>query len=101
MSRASNSLGFPYKCLAIHRNEIWWDMKSIEQDLSDARWLYRRRWVSRSRAASMFPKHATIIMHGADKWIAEFSVQQLEGGQSTGLQVAADAHRAWTSVEDN
>ena len=101
VSRASNSVDFPYKCRAIHRNEIWWDMKSIEPDLSDARWLYRRRWVSRSRAARMFPEHATIIMHGADKWIAEFSVQELEGGQSTGLQVAADAHRAWTSVEDN
>lgn len=101
VSRASNSLEFPYKCRAIHRNEIWWDMKANEPDLSDARWLYRRRWVSRSRAARMFPKHATIIMHGADKWIAEFSVQELEGGQSTGLQVAADAHRAWTSVEDN
>lgn len=101
VSRASNSLEFPYKCRAIHRGEIWWDMKAIEPDLSDARWLYRRRWVSRSRAARMFPEHATIIMHGADKWIAEFSVQELEGGQSTGLQVAADAHRAWTSVEDN
>lgn len=101
VSRASNSLEFPYKCRAIHRNELWWDMKAIEPDLSDARWLYRRRWVSRSRAARMFPKHATIIMHGADKWIAEFSVQELEGGKSTGLQVAADAHRAWTSVEDN
>ena len=101
VARASNSLEFPYKCRAIHRNEIWWDMKAIEPDLSDARWLYRRRWVSRSRAARMFPQHATIIMHGADKWIAEFSVQELEGGQSTGLQVAADAHRAWTSVEDN
>lgn len=100
VSRASNSLEFPYKCRSIHRNEIWWDMKAIEPDLSDARWLYRRRWVSRSRAARMFPEHATIIMNGADKWIAEFSVQELEGGQSTGLQVAADAHRAWTTVED-
>ena len=100
VSRASNSLEFPYKCRYIHRNEIWWDMKAIEPDLSDARWLYRRRWVSRSRAARMFPEHATIIMNGADKWIAEFSVQELEGGQSTGLQTAADAHRAWTTVED-
>lgn len=100
VSRASNSLEFPYKCRYIHRNEIWWDMKSIEPDLSDARWLYRRRWISRTRAARMFPNHAILIMNGADKWIAEFSIQELEGGQSTGLQAAAEAHRAWTTVED-
>ncbi len=100
VARASNSLEFPYKCRYIHRNEIWWDMKSIEPDLSDARWLYRRRWISRTRAARMFPNHAILIMNGADKWIAEFSIQELEGGQSTGLQAAAEAHRAWTAVED-
>ncbi|MBL7089932.1 hypothetical protein [Acidovorax sp.] len=99
-ARASNSLEFPYKCRYIHRNEIWWDMKSIEPDLSDARWLYRRRWISRTRAARMFPNHAILIMNGADKWIAEYSIQELEGGQSTGLQAAAEAHRAWTTVED-
>ena len=100
VARASNSLEFPYKCRYIHRNEIWWDMKSIEPDLSDARWLYRRRWISRTRAARMFPNHAILIMNGADKWIAEFSIQELEGGQSTGLHAAAEAHRAWTTVED-
>ncbi len=100
VSRSSNSLEFPYKCRYIHRNEIWWDMKAIEPDLSDARWLYRRRWLSRTRAARMFPDHATIVMNGADKWIAEFSIQELEGGQSTGLHAAAEAHRAWTTVED-
>lgn len=100
VSRAANSLEYPYKCRYIHRNEIWWDMKAIEPDLSDARWLYRRRWISRSRAARMFPNHATLIMNGADKWIAEFSLQELEGGQSTGLRSAIEAERAWTLQED-
>ena len=100
VARAANSMEFPYKCRAIHRNEIWWDMKAIEPDLSDARWLYRRRWISRSRAASMFPEHAELINKGVDKWIAEFAVQELEGGQSTGLQAAANAQRAWTVQED-
>lgn len=100
VSRAANSMEFPYKCRAIHRNEIWWDMKSIEPDLSDARWLYRRRWIGRSRAARMFPAHRDLMMKGVDKWIAEFAVQELEGGQSTGLQAAAHAERAWTVQED-
>ena len=102
VARASNSMEYPYKCRYIHRNEIWWDMKAIEPDLSDARWLYRRRWVSRSRAARMFPNHATLIMAGGpDRWIADFAIQELEGGQSTGLHAAADAERAWTLPEDH
>lgn len=102
VARASNSLEYPYKCRYIHRNEIWWDMKGIEPDLSDARWLYRRRWVGRSRAARMFPANATLIMAGGpDRWIADFAIQELEGGQSTGLHAAADAERAWTLPEDN
>ncbi|VUZ24103.1 Uncharacterised protein [uncultured Comamonas sp.] len=100
VARAANSMDFPYKCRAIHRNEIWWDMKAIESDLSDARWLYRRRWVSRTRAAGMFPAHRELIMKGVDKWISEFSVQELDGGQSTGLKAAANAERAWTVQED-
>lgn len=102
VARASNSMEYPYKCRYIHRNEIWWDMKAIEPDLSDARWLYRRRWVGRSRAARMFPTHATLILAGGpDRWIADFAIQELEGGQSTGLNAAADAERAWTLPEDH
>ncbi|MDY0046052.1 MAG: hypothetical protein RBS10_01410 [Thauera propionica] len=101
VTRASNALQFPYKCRAVHRNEIWWDMQSVEPDLEDARWLFRRRWVDRKRAARMFPEHATIIMHSADKWIADLAGEMLEGGQSTGLAQAIDAERAWTVQEDN
>ncbi len=101
VTRASNALKFPYACRAVHRNEIWWDMQSTEPDLSDARWLFRRRWVDRDRAARMFPKHKTIIMHSADKWIADLAGEMLEGGQSTGLAQAIDAERAWTVQEDN
>lgn len=100
VTRASNALQFPYKCRAVHRNEIWWDMQSVEPDLSDARWLFRRRWVDRQRAARMFTEHTTIIMHSADKWVADLAGEMLEGGQSTGLAQAIDAERAWTVQED-
>lgn len=101
VTRASNALQFPYKCRAVHRNEIWWDMQSVEPDLSDGSWLFRRRWVDRERAARMFPEHATIVIHTADKWIADLAGEMLEGGQSTGLAQAIDAERAWTVQEDN
>lgn len=100
VARAPNSLQFPYKCRYVHRNEIWWDMQAQEPDLSDAQWLFRRRWVDRRRAARMFPEHEQIILKSADKWIADLAGEMLEGGQSTGLAAAMDAERAWTVQED-
>ncbi|NMG71827.1 hypothetical protein [Parazoarcus communis] len=100
VASASNSLQFPYKCRYVHRNEIWWDMSSREPDMSDAQWLFRRRWVNRKRAARMFPEHRDIILREADKWIADMAGEMLEGGQSTGLAQAMEAERAWTVQED-
>ena len=103
VSRAANSLVYPYKCRPVHRNEIWWDMSATEPDLSDARWLYRRRWVERSRAALLFPDNAFWLKDyggSMNDWIGSHAGAMLEGGTSTGLKAAADAERAWTSVED-
>ncbi|WP_242612463.1 hypothetical protein [Corticibacter populi] len=101
VARPPNSLEFPFRCRYIHRNEIWWDMKCQEPDLADARWLYRRRWVDRTKAAQLFPGHRDVIMRSMDKWIADNVGEMLEGGQSTGLLAAAEAERAWTVHEDN
>lgn len=101
VTRAANSRLFPYRCRYVHRNEIWWDMKATEPDLSDARWLFRRRWVDRGQAAMMFKKHAWLIEKSVDNWIADESGEHLEGGQSTGLVAAANAERAWTVQEDH
>lgn len=99
VARAPSALDYPYRCRYVHRNEVWWDMQCREPDLSDARWLFRRRWVTRQRAARLFPEHAELILHGLEKWVADSS-DMLDGGVSTGLLAAAEAERAWTQVED-
>lgn len=100
VKRAANSLMYPYEAHYVHRNEIWWDMRDTSPDLRNARWLYRRRWLERSTAATMFPKHRDIIMNNVNDWIGEYSSQMIEGGQSTGLLAAINAERAWTVEED-
>jgi hypothetical protein len=100
VGRATSSLEFPYRCRAVHRNEIWWDMSAQEPDMSDGQWLFRRRWVERTRAARMFPDHRDIILRSPDRWIADMAGEMLDGGQSTGLAQALDAERAWTVQED-
>lgn len=58
VTRNPNPFEFPYECGVIHRNAIHWDMKSYKYDLSDARWLIRRRWLLPERLAQFFPEYA-------------------------------------------
>lgn len=96
VSRESDPFKYPYRCMAVHRNEIHWDNAAREPDLSDARWLRRTRWLRPERLASAFPKHKELIMlcgkHGSS-WTNEASTW--DGGTSTGLSNAwgeASAH---------
>lgn len=86
--RESDPFKYPYRCTAIHRNEIHWDNAAREPDLSDARWLRRTRWLRPERLASAFPKHKEMIMlcgkHGSS-WVNEVAK---DGGASTGLSNA-------------
>lgn len=101
--RESDPFKFPYRCAAVHRNEIHWDMSADEPDLSDARWLCRQRWLTPDRIKLAFPEHAEVIeqmgTHGGDWW-GESAGTMLDGGASTGLQNAWDHARARTMMED-
>lgn len=51
----------PYRVESVHRNEIFWDWKSRKPDLSDARYLIRKRWYDVEVAALAFPQYADIL----------------------------------------
>lgn len=104
VARESNPFKYPYRCNAVHRNEIHWDFAAQEDDLSDARYLLRRRWMHPSRAARSFPKQKAVILevgkHGSNWW-AQFDVSALDGGDSTGLRNAwHESARSWSVSED-
>jgi len=102
VSRDSDPFQFPYRCKKIHRNEIHWDMKATEPDLSDARWLRRQRWLSPERIALVFPEKKELILaagkHGSQWWQDE--TLTFEGGDDTGLENAWNDGRSWTMQED-
>lgn len=95
VSRETDPFKYPYRCRKIHRNEIHWDMRATEADLSDARWLRRAKWLRPERIALSFPEHKDLIMslgrHGAD-W---YNMPNFDGGSSTGLQ------NAWAQGRNN
>jgi hypothetical protein len=61
VSRSMNPFEYPYRVRAVHRREIWWDWRAKEPDLSDARYLLRRRWVDLDELLAFFPDKADLI----------------------------------------
>lgn len=100
VARNSNPLEYKTRCRYIHRNEIHWDMRAAEKDLSDARWLLRERFIHKERAARAFEEKAELITQAQTvSGLGGYGGYVTEGGTSTGLLSAADANRAWTTRE--
>lgn len=51
----------PYRCSSVHRNEIAFDPRAKEPDLSDARYLIREQWLDIDTIKAWFPKKAKVI----------------------------------------
>lgn len=103
VKRESDPFKFSQRCTAVHRNEIHWDFAALEDDLSDARWLRRQRWLRPDRIVRVFPQYAELIKaigrHGASWWMDE-PIGSNDGGNSTGLNNAWAEARAWTVQEE-
>ena len=101
VSRDQNPFNYPYICGEVHRNEIWWDWKA-KPDMSDARYLIRRKWMHRKQAALMIPARAELIEHAGAGW-QQFDpgMLGLEGGGSTGLSSAWADERGWSIEEQH
>lgn len=102
VKRESDPTKYPYRCQAVHRNEIHWDMTCEEGDLSDARWLRRQRWVRPNVLAMTFPEHRELIERigrFGPNWYDSY-VDSFDGATSTGLRNAWATARASTITED-
>lgn len=97
VSRESDPFKYPYRAKAVHRNEIFYDMQ-CEPDLSDARWLVRRKWALTKQLTLTFPQHKDLIEHCSGRWTDRYDVTR-DGGGSTGLHDSWASERGW-SVEE-
>lgn len=102
VSRESDPFKYPYRCRAIHRNEIHWDMSSRSTDPEEWRFLRRQRWLHPSRLERVFPEHKELFKqygkHGATWWAS--TELDMSAGMSTGLRNAWNEAREWTVAED-
>ena len=100
--RESDPFKYPYRCSAVHRNEIHWDFTSREPDLSDANWLRRQRWLRGERIAQVFPNAKDYIQQlgtVGPMWWGDQAIA-IDGGQSTGLRNSQETARAWSTNEN-
>lgn len=93
VSREIDPFKYPYRCTAVHRNEMWWDWRAKEPDLSDARYIVRRRRHEAEVLALGFPEHAELIKYAAADWLDFDPV--LIGDEVTGLAMSQEAERGW------
>ncbi|WP_339898271.1 OmpH family outer membrane protein [uncultured Gilvimarinus sp.] len=61
VTRGYDPFGYPYEVNYVHRREIFWDWHSQRNDLSDCRWLMRKRWLEVDELVAAFPKHRELI----------------------------------------
>lgn len=101
VARESDPFRFPYRVSAIHRNEVWRDWFGKEDDLSDCRWMLRRRWAHVDNVVKMFPRHKALITSAGTGWsrVDGLSLLGADAGDSTGLAMAQEIERGW-SVEE-
>lgn len=86
--------GGDYKIKPVRRQEMWWDWHAQEADLSDARWLMRKRWVDVDEVISFFPEHEEIIRQSMNNW-GDFANVEAYEEQDQGLLRAYTDFDSW------
>ncbi|MCQ4053066.1 portal protein [Aeromonas sp. SG16] len=77
--RRDDPFGPRYKFSNVHRDEVFWDWHSREPDLSDCRWLMRRRWFDVDEAKTMLPSKADILERSINDWADIVNLTSIEG----------------------
>lgn len=96
VSRAADGLAYPYRVLDVHRNEMWWDWRSRDFLLRDARWIVRMQWHDLDELQTRMPKHALVLEQMSNGWEA-FDLggifEQYDYETSSAMQRAHDEFR--------
>lgn len=100
VSRESDPFKPPYRCNAVHRNQLWWDMPgAMEQpDMTACRWMLRRKWMDASRITLSFPDKKDLISRCDGRWGGNWDLTT-DGSVSTGLMDSWNTERGW-SIEE-
>jgi hypothetical protein len=71
VARNSDPFKYPYRYECVHRNEIFYDMKSTKPDYSDGLWLIRSKWYDLKAIQNAFPDKADLLELACNNWASE------------------------------
>lgn len=98
VAREHDPFKYPFLTDRVHRNEIFWDWRSKKPDLSDARFLIRRRWQDADVLELVFPQHAELIRGACGAW-SDFGAMYMDQAGDTGLNSALERERGWNLAD--
>lgn len=98
VSRSIDPFDPAYRVRRVHRREIFHDWRGQEYDLTDSRFLVRKRWFDEDIAVAAFPEHAELIRNCLQGWAQWDSVTSINNSQTLELARALDVQRGF-SVE--
>lgn len=102
VARERDPLKPPYRVDYVHRREIHWDWRSKKPDLSDARYLIRRRWVELDDAVAMMPMYASLFRNTVGAWSGFDPILSDDTGLLSALQTERDTRLSaddWRDTE--
>lgn len=94
VSRENDPFKAQYRVKSVHRREIWWDWRAQEADLSDARYMIRRKWYDEDVVCAAFPDQKTVIR----SLLGGVATMDMLLSPDTGLNRALDVLRG-SSIE--
>lgn len=106
VSKNANPFQCPVRYEHTNRKEIYWDWRSKKADLSDARYLVRRKWVDEDVLLATFPDKADFIKHalsGVANWdmtlsMASFRSRGDDSDFSSGFSTSIEQYE-WMNTE--
>lgn len=96
--RNGDPFGPKYKIIHVHRDEVYWDWMSKEYDLSDARWLMRKRWLDVDEAKVILHGFDEIIDNAVNEW-SGFADTFVADGSEPELESAFNEYSSFTRMQ--
>jgi len=98
VSKTNNLFDYPYQCRAVNFFDMYYDWFAVDPMLKDARWLIRKKWVSKQEAISKYPDHEHIINNAFIGWLD--SGLQLDDNINSNLGRSLDIQKSWQIGRD-
>ncbi|NSX14960.1 phage portal protein [Cupriavidus taiwanensis] len=92
VSREGDPFKGKYRVKYVHRREIYWDWRSQEPDMTDAKYLIRRRWQDLDVAIARFPEYAALLRQTCGGWAGFDPIQNPDTGLARSFDIERDSN---------